>query len=143
MTRVEFLHSADDKLAAACKLIAERYRAGRKVAVYAPDADIAMRVDRLLWTHPPTGFIPHCHDMSPLAAETPVVIVAALDRLDCDDVLVNLDGNLPPSFARFHELIEVVGNDDGDRLPARERFRFYRDRGYPIATRNLAEEPLP
>lgn len=142
MTRVEFLHDAADKLTAACQIIGARYRSGRRVLVFAPDPVVAERIDRLLWSQPPTAFVPHCEARSPLAAETPVVIAASLDQPDRDDVLVNLDGELPPSFARFAELIEIVGDDDADRLPARERFRFYRDRGYAIHTRNLAEAPL-
>ena len=57
----------------------------------------------------------------------------------CADVLVNLDGNLPPAFSRFERLLEIVGTDEADRGPARERFKFYRDRGYAIAAHDLSK----
>ncbi|GAB4176754.1 MAG: DNA polymerase III subunit chi [Rhodocyclaceae bacterium] len=140
MTRIEFLHDAPDKLAAASRLIGEFYRQGRRVVVHAPDPQLAQRLDRTLWTQPAIGFVPHCSADSPLAAETPVVIAARLPDGIHDGVLINLDGELPPGFARFERLIEIVGSDEADRVPARERYRFYRDRGYPLASRSLAGE---
>lgn len=139
MTRIEFLHGAADRLAAASRLIGELYREGSRVVVYVPDAELAARLDRTLWTQPAIGFVPHCAAGCALAAETPVVIASALDAGLADDVLINLDGELPPGFARFERLIEIVGIEESDRLPARSRYRHYRDRGYPLQSRNLAE----
>lgn len=132
MTQIEFVHGVTDKPAAAARIVGELYRQGSRVTVFVPDAAIAERIDRILWTQPATGFLPHCAAESPLAAQTPIVIATDLERSPHDEVLINLDGDLPPSFARFQRLIEVVGSDEGDRVPARARFRFYRDRGYPL-----------
>lgn len=136
MTRVEFHHGARDKLASACRLVGELHAAGRRVVVYA-DEPLAAQFDRLLWTHPPTGFVPHCRIGGALADETPVVVGKTLDNLGHHDVLVNLDATLPPEFSRFDRLIEIVGTDEADRQPARERFRYYRERGYELASHNL------
>ena len=35
---------------------------------------IATKLDRLMWTWPATGFLPHCAAHDALAAETPVLI---------------------------------------------------------------------
>jgi len=52
-------------------------------------------------------------------------------------VLVNLHAEPPPFFSRFERLAEIVGVDD---VPAgRERFRFYRERGYEMRTHDLRE----
>lgn len=139
MTSIEFYHNAADRIAAACRLIGDLYSQGRRVLVYAPDEPVAGRMDRMLWVQPSIGFVPHVRAASPLAAETPVVIGASLEDLPHDDVLINLDGDLPPGFSRFARLIEVVGLDEADRGPARARFKFYRDRGYALATRDFSE----
>lgn len=139
MTRVEFLHGAADRLAEAARLIGELYREGSRVVVYAPDAETAARLDRTLWTQPATGFVPHCAAGCVLAAQTPVVIASALDAGVAGDVLINLGGEPPPGFARFARLIEIVGTDQADVLPARSRYRHYRDRGYALQSRSLAE----
>ena len=138
MTRIDFHHGAGDKVQAACRLIGELYAEGRKVLVYAPAEDLAAQVDRQLWIQPATGFVPHCRSGHALAPETPVVIGDSLENAAHHDVLVNLDGELPPAFSRFDRLVEIVGSDEADRAPARERFKFYRDRGYAIVTHDLS-----
>jgi DNA polymerase-3 subunit chi len=132
VTRVEFYHDAPDRLAAACRLVGDLYRQGRKVWIYAPDPAVAAAIDRLMWVQPATGFVPHCAAEAPLAQETPVLIGRTVEDTGHDDVLVNLDGDLPPGFGRFRQLLEIVGRSDEERLPARGRYKFYRDRGYPL-----------
>jgi len=110
--------------------------------IYAPNDEVAERFDRLLWTHPATGFLPHCRADSPLAAETPVLIASKLDSLPQEERLINLSDELPPGFSRFENLVEIVSQDDAVRLPARDRAKFYRDRGYEIEFRDLHKEPL-
>jgi DNA polymerase-3 subunit chi len=138
VTSIDFHHGASDKVQAACRLIGELYAEGRKVLVYAPAESLTAQVDRQLWVQPATGFVPHCRLGDALAAETPVVIGGSLENAAHHDVLVNLDGDLPPAFSRFDRLVEIVGTDEADRGPARERFKFYRDRGYAIAAHDLA-----
>jgi len=137
VTRIEFHHGARDKLASACRLVGELHAAGHRVVVYTGGEPLAAQIDRMLWMQPATGFVPHCRTGSPLAAETPVLVGDSLDDPGDHDILVNLDGTLPPSFARFERLVEIVGADEADRQPARERFRFYRERGYEISSHNL------
>ena len=67
----------------------------------------------------------------------PIVIGGSLDDAAHHDVLLNLGDELPPAFSRFEQLVEIVGTDEAERGPARERFKFYRDRGYAIAAHDL------
>ncbi len=138
MTRIDFYHGAADKVAAACRLLNELYLGGRRVMVYAPDDALLARLDTLLWSQPALGFVPHCRLGSPLATETPIVIGTQLEQTPHYEVLINLDGELPPSFSRFEQLIEIVGNDNADRTPARARFKFYRDRGYALQAHDFS-----
>lgn len=140
MTSVNFYFNAADKLQVACRLAAKAVAQGKRLLIYAPEPDDMQRIDRLLWTWPATGFLPHCRAGEPLAADTPVLIAAEADAgLGCD-VLLNLAAHTPPAFERFDRLLEVVARDDADRQAARERFRFYRERGYPLADHDLAGE---
>ena len=52
---------------------------------------------------------------------------------------MNLSNELPPGFfAASSSLIEVVDRKRRT-APARERFKFYRDRGYAIDSRDISE----
>ena len=52
---------------------------------------------------------------------------------------MNLSREIPPGFARFQSLIEVVGQEEGDRAAARDRVKFYKDRGYEVRYFDLSE----
>ncbi|MDR0577281.1 MAG: DNA polymerase III subunit chi [Candidatus Accumulibacter sp.] len=140
MTRIFFYHNAADRVAAAAALLGKACRQGKTVLVYAPEAELAGALDRQLWVSPPTGFVPHVRDTSPLAAETPIVITADSTAAAWNERLLNLSSEIPPTFSRFASLIEVVGRSDGERQAARERVRFYKDRGYAIQYFDLAEK---
>jgi DNA polymerase-3 subunit chi len=137
MTRINFYHEAPDKHLAACKIVAKALQQQLRVLVYSRDTKVVQHIDKLLWTWQPTGFIPHCMADSAMATQTPVLLSHDCAPLDHDDVLVNLDNECPPGFSRFQRLVEIVGTDDADRSAGRERFRFYRDRGYDIQAHKL------
>ena len=139
MTQVFFYHGAADKIAAACALLGGAYAKRKPMLVFAPDSDIANSVDRMLWTHSALSFIPHCRADSPLAAETPILITDSLDSIAQDERLMNLSQEIPPGFSRFESLIEVVGQEEEERLAARERVKFYKDRGYEVRYFDLSE----
>lgn len=138
MTRIQFLHGAPDRLAAAAAWLRQAWQQRRPVLVYVPARPAADQLDRLLWSQPSIGFLPHCRADSPLAPETPVLLTGDLERLPQDQCLLNLADELPPGFQRFEEVVEIVSTADADRLPARERFKFYRERGYALEARDIS-----
>ena len=139
MTQIDFYTHVDDKLKTACQLAGKAFAHGLKVTVFCADPDAARRFDRMLWMTPSIGFVPHCAPDDPLAAETPVIVDCRGEGLLNDEVLLNLRPEWPPFFSRFRRLIEIVSLDEQDRADARERFRFYRDRGYEIRTHDLSK----
>lgn len=138
MTRIEFLHGAADRIQAAAQWLHQAWAERRAVLVYVPDAAPAERLDRLLWTQPALSFLPHCRIDSPLAGETPILLADTLDGALQENCLLNLGNTLPATFSRFGHLVEIVSIDDADRLPARERFKFYRERGYAVDSRDIS-----
>ena len=139
MTQVFFYHGAADKIAAACALLSGAYAKKKPMLVFAPEKEIANSVDRMLWTQPALSFVPHCRADSPLAAETPILITDSLEALPQDERLMNLSQIVPPGFSRFQSLIEVVGQADDERAAARDRVKFYKDRGYEVRYFDLSE----
>jgi DNA polymerase-3 subunit chi len=140
MTTVDFYFNAQDKLQVACRLAGKALAQGRSLLVYAPEADTASRLNKLLWTWQATGFVPHCALHDPLAADTPVLIAGDAETPKRCDVLLNLASACPPHFERFERLLELVGSDEAERAAGRERYRFYKSRGYAIGHHDLGKE---
>jgi DNA polymerase-3 subunit chi len=139
VTQVDFYFNAADPLQVTCRLAAKAHAERKRMLIYAPDAELASKLDRLMWTWPATGFLPHCAPSDPLAAETPILISTDDEGRDAP-ILLNLSADCPPHFASFERLLEVVGTEEAHREPARARFRLYKSRGYAIASHDLAGE---
>ena len=141
MTSIDFYSNAPDRLQVACRIAGKAVKQGTRLLIHAPEPETVARIDKMLWTWPAIGFVPHCAVHSPLAAETPVLIGAGDETPEGCDLLLNLAPECPPHFERFRRLLEIVPAANEDEVQsARSRFRFYRERGYKIANHDLARE---
>jgi len=142
VTTIDFYFNAEDRLQVACRLAGKALSQKKRILVYAPDSELASRIDRMLWTWPALGFVPHCPVHDALAPDTPVLIGGEeaweMRAAECD-VILNLGAGCPPHFERFDRLLEVVGSGDEERDAGRERYRFYQQRGYKITNHDLAK----
>ena len=139
MTEIIFYTFADNPFDVARRVATKAHGQGKQVMIYAPDNTVADSIDRLLWTTPVLGFVPHCRDTDALAPETPVLIGSNVDALRAADVMINLHHEQPPAFARFERLVEIIRQDDAGREQGRERYRFYQARGYALKTHDLRQ----
>ena len=139
MTSIDFYFNADDRLQVACRLAGKAVKQGSRMLIYAPDTDVASRLDALMWSWPAIGFVPHVKAQSPLAAETPVLIASGEETPAQCELLLNLGAECPPHFERFTRLFEVVSLDEQDKAKGRGRYRFYQERGYKIANHDLTQ----
>lgn len=137
MTNIDFYFNAEDRLQVACRLAGKAMKQNKRVLIYAPQAELAARIDKMLWTWPATGFVPHCAVHAPLARETPVLIASGDETPEGCEILLNLGADCPPHFERFPRLLEVI--DEAGREAGRSRYRFYKERGYRIANHDLAQ----
>ena len=138
MTSIDFYFNAEDRLQVACRLAGKAFGQKKKLLIFAPAAEVARRIDNMLWTWQNLSFIPHCAAQDPLAARTPVLITSETSTPPECDVLLNLATECPPFFERYGRLLEIVGQTDADRAQGRDRFKFYKERGYRIGTHDLA-----
>ncbi|MEO7391307.1 MAG: DNA polymerase III subunit chi [Ramlibacter sp.] len=139
MTEVMFHFNAPDKLGHACRLVRKAAATGAKVTVTG-DEGLLRELDVALWTFSALEFIPHCQggDRPEVVAASPVVLCGSAGDSPHHGVLVNLGGLVPEGFERFERLIEVVTEEDDDRLQGRKRWKHYADRGYAITRHDLA-----
>lgn len=141
MTRIDFYVLSDSDAAGAealaCRLTEKIYKLGHQVYVHVDSDAQAQRLDTLLWTFRPGSFVPHARHCEDQQNPVPVLIGCGIEPESHIDVLVNLAAEVPGFFSRFDRVAELVAGTPEHRAQAREKFRFYRDRGYALQTHNL------
>ena len=109
---------------------------GHQIFVQVKDEAAAITLHESLWTFREVSFLPHA-----IAGQDdgePLVIGWDDPPVEHDDVLINTTGAVPGHFARFSRLAEIVVPDAATIEASREAWRFYRDRGYPLAKHDLS-----
>lgn len=142
MTEIAFHFNIPDRIAYVCRLLRKAVGLGNQLVVTAPQ-DVLRQMDERLWHMGPADFLGHALMPAGEAATADVLqqihrhqarIWLVEDASHCErhDVLVNLMPDVPKGFEQFGKLVEIVSLDDNDRNQARERWRYYQQRGYPI-----------
>ncbi len=140
MTRVDFYVLPDERPRGreilACRLSEKAYKLGHRVYIHAATPAQAAECDELLWTFRQGSFVPHALAGSESEAASPVCIAAGQPQREFD-LLINLADDVPLFFSRFERVAELVDAAPRTRDLGRERFRFYKERGYPLNTHKL------
>ncbi len=140
MTKIDFYSGSTDKLRTACQLSHKAMQKGMRVVLSTPDITTTDELDKLLWQYPATAFIPHCRNDADDAGHMPVVLAHTTDELPHHELLINLNDECAPYFSRFERVIEIISCDEEDCRLGRERFKYYRDRGYQLSHTDLLAE---
>jgi DNA polymerase-3 subunit chi len=142
VTRVDFYilenDARDGRFGLACRIAEKAWETGHRVLIHTASREQARRMDSLLWTFRDRSFVPHGLLGEADPALTPVLIGHGTDAGDEHDVLINLGDRIPPFFSGFDRVIEPVDSDENVRTASRERYRFYRDRGYALNNQRIA-----
>ncbi len=143
MTRVDFYilkkNTPNVRVDFVCRLIEKVYKKGHNVVLHTEDARMAGMMDDLLWTWNQGSFIPHeiASDNDP--ADCPVVINHNPElETSRQDVLINLGSEVPLFFSQFERVTEIVDQDTQVTQQARHRYRFYKERGYPLESHDIS-----
>ena len=121
----------------ACKLTEKAFRQGHSVFINTASGTQLQQLDNMLWSFRAGSFVPHDIYRDDVSTAPPVMLGHATDPADCHDVLVNLADDVPPWFTRFDRVAELVSGNDSQRTAARQRYRFYHDRGYTLKSHNI------
>lgn len=141
MTRVDFyvMDNPDARQHGelVCRLAEKAWRSGHAVYVRCKDDDDVERLDTLMWTWKDTAFVPHAPAHDAAAATTPITLGHSDVTPLSHDVLINLGEDVPTFFSRFERVMETSGADEQSRNAARDRYRYYQERGYALKTHKL------
>lgn len=138
MTKIDFyILASGNRERIACKLSEKAYGLGNRVYIHTESAQQAQQMDELLWTFRDGSFVPHEQYQPDTSGDCPIQIGCAESPDTECDVLINLATEVPLFFSRFLRVAELVGAETTAKTQGRDRFRFYRDRGYPLETHEL------
>ncbi len=137
MTHIDFYILPDVERTAAqrfaCRLAAKARLKGNEVHVHTSDEAAAKAMDELMWAYPAAAFLPHgIRDIG-----SGVSIDWQEPASTEHDVLINLADDIPAFFGRFDRLAEIIVGEQ--KTIGRERYKFYRHRGYPLKHHELSE----
>jgi DNA polymerase-3 subunit chi len=141
MTKIDFYilseQASQSRELLACRLAEKAYHKQHHIYIHTASQEQASMLDNLLWTFNQGSFLPH--DLLPgNGSPAAPISIGYQDAPDIDyDVMINLSEAIPPFFSRFTRVAEVVDQAPASRSQARERYRFYRDRGYSLDTHEL------
>lgn len=134
MTRIDFHLNVENHLQYTCRLVRKAFSQNLKVVCFSTNLENLRELDDLLWTFSDDDFLPHVMTGHEQIHDTPIVLTNKVEDIRHYDLLINLDKDCPSFFARFDRLVEIVGLDETNKEQARDRYRFYKDRGYPLNT---------
>lgn len=143
MTQVDFYilsSSSDDaRLTFACRLTEKAVANAHQVYLHSASSGEGQRLDKLLWTFSQGSFVPHriADDEATDAAEPVLIGFGGEPAASRRDVLINLTDQVPDFFSSFARVAELVDEEPGRKAQGRERYRYYRDRGYPLKTHRI------
>ena len=144
MTQVDFYILASDsddaRLRLACRIVDKATETDQHVFIHATSDVDAQKLDELLWTFSQGSFIPHRVVREALAEPPLEPVLIGLNQQPVPgrwDVLINLATDVPEFFSRYERVAEVVDGNNVRRERSRERYRFYRDRGYKLNTHQV------
>jgi len=139
VTRVGFyvVQAADQaqRMQVAARLADKAFQQGHRIFINAVDESQARSLDELLWSFRPASFLPHgLHGQEHADS---IAIGWGQEPENHNDLLINLQLNIPRFFSRFARVAEVVTQDPASLEALRESWKFYQERGYQLEKHDL------
>lgn len=143
MTKINFyrlLGGSDAAIELSCRLAGKAWQENNDILIYATDENIVKALDERLWSWSASSFLPHRQ-----STEGPETIILCTGDKDSGEsgnhhgLLINLAAETPDWFGRFASICEVIYGTEEFIEHKRQRFKFYKDRGYPIEYHDMTE----
>lgn len=122
-----------------CRIAEKAVQLDNHVYIHTESPTQGRKLDELLWTFSQNSFVPHrLLEQGMRQSIEPVLIGCDTEpsRERCD-LLLNLGEDVPDFFSRYARVAEVVDADTRRRELGRQRYRYYRDRGYRLNTHQM------
>lgn len=115
----------------ACRLLQQTSRLGHRIYIHCDNPEQAKALDEYLWQFQAQSFLPH-KLLDAQGAACSIEIGAGNEPGNHDDLLINLSQTIPPFYSRFQRVVEIVSQEPQCLIKGREKYRFYKERNYPL-----------
>ena len=140
MTRIDFYvlkkESAAKHDTMVCRIVEKIWQAKKRLFIVCETTERAKYLNELLWVFSDVSFIPH--ELATEDAKAPILIGSKIDNCPHRDVLMNMGKEVSDMSSSFDRVVESAGYDPHSRELARNRYRYYQDRGFPLKTHKIS-----
>ncbi|MDF1587959.1 MAG: DNA polymerase III subunit chi [Gammaproteobacteria bacterium] len=141
MTKIDFYilkgQHAHDRQVFACRLAEKAYKLGHQIYIHARDAEQCEQLNQALWSFRSDSFVPHQLDDGQANEQCPILIGHSASPPRLMDLLINLNTEQPLFFSQFERVAEIIDDNEHIKVAGRQRFQFYKQRGYHIDTHHI------
>ena len=124
-----------ERLQVAARLADKAFQRGHRIYINAVDQPQAKELDTLLWSFRPSSFLPH--GLYGQESSDAIAIGWGQEPENHNDLLINLQLEIPSFFSRFHRVAEVVTQEPASLEALRKSWRFYQERGYQLEKHDI------
>ena len=140
LTRIDFYYDVKDILSFASRLARKLYyekviSAKHPLVIRCKNQSHCEEVDYSIHNFSKKDFLP-CAEFSDKSADLFPIILSTVSKIPlwADDIIVllNLDTKIEMTFSSYLRVIEIVDQTELNRQKGRERYKYYKERGYEI-----------
>ena len=140
LTRIDFYYDVKDILSFASRMARKLYyekviSAKQPLVIRCKDQSHCEEVSYSIHNSSKKDFLP-CAEFSDESADLFPIILSTVSEIPlwAHDVIVllNLDTKIETTFSSYRRVIEIVDQTELNRQKGRERYKYYKDRGYEI-----------
>ena len=123
------------RLRVAARLADKAFQRGHRIFIHATDEAQATELNELLWSFRPASFLPH--GLHGQEHSENIAIGWGQEPDNHNDLLINLQLEIPSFFSRFARVAEVVTQEPDSLAALRKSWTFYKERGYQLEKYDL------
>ena len=140
LTRIDFYYDVKDILSFASRMARKLYyekviSAKQPLVIRCKDQSHCEEVSYSIQNFSKKDFLP-CAQFSDKSADLFPIILSTVSEIPlwADDIIVllNLDTKIEMTFSSYCRVIEIVDQTELNRQKGRERYKYYKERGYEI-----------
>ena len=129
----------ESQLPFACRLIEKIYRMDKKIYIHSSSEAESGQISKSLWYQRKESFLAHDIINNNGESTGSPIEIGSRENTHNYDVMINLADEVPSFVGRFDRVVELVSDNQQIKAKARQRYTYYRERGYPIKTHDLAK----